>query len=97
MKWMRVWFEGGDQAYLAGSDSNLRALEAGKRASVRALKLTNPVGDPVWIDCDKVSSFAFQDAASVRKMAKWLEPIAQLGDELWPEEEDDEDEWGPGA
>jgi len=97
MKWIRATFDDGSVAILNGSDATLRALEVGKRASVRALKLTNLAGDPVWIDCDKVSSFAFQDAASVRKMAKWLEPIAQLGDELWPEEEDDEDEWGPGA
>jgi hypothetical protein len=94
MKWIRVYFDDGQTAFLQGDESTLRTLEAGKRASVRALKVTNPVGDAVWIDCDKVSSFALQDAASVRRMARWLEPIADLGDELWP---DEDEQWGPGA
>ena len=94
MKWIRVWFDGGDQTFVSGSEATVRTLEVGMRTGVKALKLTNPCGGTIWLNCEKVSCWSLQDASSMRAMAKWLEPLADLGDELFP---DDEDEWGPGA
>lgn len=92
VEWLRVIDEVGDSVFV--DPEHYTAIQAGMLSKHRALEVTCPVGIRMLLDCRRLAVVRHE---SISKAKAWAEWRTWVNERLPKYEDEDRNDWGPGA